>query len=80
MRNFVCAITALFSEESFDIIIPIPNSEVEQKNLRTLQAELPAAWSDTSNAMRGLKEQSLHMVEFDEVLRLEQAIKNEASN
>ena len=39
------------------------------ENLRPLRAELPAVWSDISNAMRGFKNHSLHIL--DEVLGLE---------
>ena len=41
------------------------------ENLRPLRAELPAVWSDISNAMRGFKNQSLYMLVLDEVLGLE---------
>ena len=40
-------------------------------NLRPLRAELPAVWSDISNAMRGFKDHSLHMLVLYEVLGLE---------
>ena len=39
--------------------------------LRPLRADLSAVWSDISNAMRGFKNQSLHMLVLDEVLGLE---------
>ena len=39
------------------------------ENLRPLRAELLAVWSDISNAMRGFKNHSLHIL--DEVLGLE---------
>ena len=41
------------------------------ENLRPLRAELPAMSSDISNAMRGFKDHSLHMLVLDEVLGLE---------
>ena len=41
------------------------------ENLRPLRAELPAVWSDISNAMRGFKDHSLHILVLDEVLGLE---------
>ena len=41
------------------------------ENLRPLRAELPAVCSDISNAMRGFKDHSLHMLVLDEVLGLE---------
>ena len=40
-------------------------------NLRPLRVELLAVWSDISNAMRGFKDHSLHMLVLDEVLGLE---------
>ena len=48
-----------------------PNREVEASNLRTTWSELPALWSDISNAMRGFKDHSLHMLVLDEVLKME---------
>ena len=39
--------------------------------LRPLRAELPAVGSDISNAMRGFKDHSLHMLVLDEVAGLE---------
>ena len=53
------------------MIISAPNREIEMENLRPLRSELPAVWSDISNAMRGFKDQSLHMLVLDEVLGLE---------
>ena len=41
------------------------------ENLRPLRAELPAVWSDISNAKRGFKNHSLHMLVLDEVLGLD---------
>ena len=42
---------------------------IEMENLRPLRAELPAVWSDISNAMRGFKDHALHMLVLDEVTR-----------
>ena len=69
--KFVYAIVALLSEGTYDVIISAPNREIEMENLRPLRAELPAVWSDISNAMRGFKDHSLHMLVLDEVLGLE---------
>ena len=44
---------------------------IEMENLRPLRAELPAVWSDISNAMRGFKDHALHMLVMDELLGLE---------
>ena len=55
-------IVALLSEGKYDVIISAPNREIEMENLRPLRAELPALWSDISNAMRGFKDRSLHML------------------
>ena len=44
---------------------------IKMENLRPLKAELPAVWSDISNAMRGLKDHAVHMLVLDEVLGLE---------
>ena len=69
--KFVYAIVALLSEGKYDVIISATNCEIEMENLRPLRAELPALWSDISNAMRGFKDHSLHMLVMDEVLGLE---------
>ena len=69
--KFVYAIVALLSEGKYDVIISAPNRMIEMENLRPLKAELPAVWSDISNAMRGLKDHALHMLVLDEVLGLE---------
>ena len=62
---------ALLSEGKYDVIIPAPNRELEAKNLRPIRSELPAVWSDISNAMRGFKNHSLHTLVLDEVMGLE---------
>ena len=69
--KFVYAMVALLSEGKYDVIIYAPKSRIEMENLRPLRAELPAVWSDISNAMRGFKNHSLHMFVLDEVLVLE---------
>ena len=61
----------LLSEGKHDVIISAPNRSIEKENLRPLRAELPAVWSDTSNARRAFKVNSLHMLVLDEVLGLE---------
>ena len=61
----------LLSEGKYDVIISAPNRGIEMENLRPLRAELPAVWSDISNAMRGFKNYSLHMLVLDEVVGLE---------
>ena len=72
--KFVYAIVTLLSEGKYDVIISAPNRMIEMEemeNLRPLRAELPAVWSDISNAMRGFKDHALHMMVLDEVLGLE---------
>ena len=69
--KIVYALVALLSEGKFNVIISAPNREVEARNLRPLLAELPAVWSNISNAMRRFKYHSLHMLMLDEVLGLE---------
>ena len=65
------AIVTLLSERKYDVIISASNRMIEMENLRPLKAELPAVWSDISNAMRGFKDHALHMLVLDEVLGLE---------
>ena len=69
--KFVYAIVTLLSEGKYDVIISAPTRMIEMENLKPLRAELPAAWSDISNAMRGFKDHALHMLVLDEVLGLE---------
>ena len=69
--KIVSAMIALLSAGKYDVIIPAPNCEVEARNLRPLRPELPAVWSDISNAMIGLKDFSLQILELDELLALE---------
>ena len=69
--KFVYAIVTLLSEGKYDVIISAPNRMIEMEDLRPLKAELPAVWSDISNAMRGFKDHALHMLVLDEVLGLE---------
>ena len=69
--KFVYAIVTLLSERKYDMIISAPNRMIEMENLRPLKAEIPAVWSDISNAMRGFKDHALHMLVLDEVLGLE---------
>ena len=69
--KFVYAIVTLPSERKYDVIISAPNRMIEMENLRPLKAQLPAMWSDISNAMRGFKDHALHMLVLDEVLGLE---------
>ena len=68
---FVYTSIALLSDGKYDVIIPAPNCEVEARNLRPLRSELPTVRSDISNAMRGLENNSLHMLVLDEVLGLQ---------
>ena len=63
-------IRVLLSERKYDVIISAPNRMIEMENLRPLRAELPAVWSDISNAMRGFKDHARHMLVVDEVLGL----------
>ena len=69
--KFVYAIVTLISEGKYDVIISAPNRMIVTENLRPLRAELPAVWSDISNAITGFKDHALHMLVFDEVLGLE---------
>ena len=62
---------ALLSEGKYDVLISAPNRMIEMENLRPLWAELPAVWSDISNALRGFKDHALHMLVLNEVLGLE---------
>ena len=62
---------ALLSEGKHDVIISAPNRKEEARNLRPLTAELPAVRSDISDAIRGFKDHSLHMLVQDEFLGLE---------
>ena len=60
--KFVYAMVTLLSEGKYYVIISAPNRGIELENLRPLRAELSAVGSDISNAMRGFKDHSLHML------------------
>ena len=62
---------ALLSEGLYVVITSVSNRGIEMENVTPLRVELPAVWSDISNAMRGFKDHSLHMLVLDEVLGLE---------
>ena len=66
--KFMYAMVALLSEWTYDVIISGPSCEVKARTLRTLRAELPAVWSDISNALRGFKDHSLHILVLNEML------------
>ena len=51
--------------------IPAPNREVEATILKLLRSELPAIWSDISNAVKRLKDHLLQMLLLDKVLGME---------
>ena len=53
--KFVYAMVALLSEGKYDVIISAANRMVEMENLRPIKAELPAVWSDISNAIEDLR-------------------------
>ena len=61
----------ILSEGKYDVIMSAPNRMIDMENLRPLRAELPAVWSDISNALRGFKDHALHILVLDEVLGLE---------
>ena len=69
--KFKYAIVVLLSEGKYDVIISATSRGIEMENLRPLRAELPAVWSNISNAMRGFKNHSLYILVLDEVLGLE---------
>ena len=69
--KFVYAIVTLLSERKYDVIISAPNRMIETESLRPFGVELPAVWSDISNAMRGFKDHALHILVLNEVLGLE---------
>ena len=55
----------MLSEGKYDVIMSAPNRMIEMENLRPLRAELPAVWSDISNALRRFKDHALHMLVLD---------------
>ena len=67
------AMVALVSERKYDVIKSAPNREMEAKKPIPPRAELPAVWSDISNAMRVFKDLSLNMLVLIEVLALERS-------
>ena len=73
--KFVYAIVVLLSEGKYDVNILASNREIEMDNLRPLRAELPAVWSDISNAMLVLDEVlGLELSNFSRQLKLKPEI------
>ena len=66
----------LLLEGRFDIVIGAPNREVDHNLNHTFrtpnsESELPAIWTDTSNAIQEFKGHSMTRMVLDKVLRLE---------
>ena len=69
--QFVYAMVVMLAEGRFDVMIPAPNRQVDPSFYYPYRSELPAIWSDISNAIQGFKDHSTTRVVLDEGLRLE---------
>ena len=71
LLQFADTMVTTIAEGRFDVIIPAPIRSVDHENYYPHRSELPAVWTDNSNAIQGLKEHSTTRVVMDEVLELE---------
>ena len=69
--QFVYTMVTTIAEGIYNVIIPAPNRVVDPDNYYPHRSELPAVWSDISNAIQGLRDCSTTRLVLDEVLGLE---------
>ena len=69
--QFVYAMIVLSVEGRFDVMISATNRQVDPNLYCPFRSELPAIWSDISNAIQGFKDHSKTRVVLDEGLGLE---------
>ena len=69
--QFVYAMVVLLAEGRLDVAISAPNREVDPNHYYPIQSELPAIWSDISNAIQELNDHSTMRIVLDEGLGLE---------
>ena len=69
--QFVYTMVTTLAKGQFSVIIPAPNRIVDHNNYYSPRSELPAIWSDISNAIQGFKDCSTTRLVLDEVLWLE---------
>ena len=69
--QFEYTMVTTLAERQFSVIIPAPNRMVDPNNYYPSRSELPAIWSDISNAIQGFKYCSTTRLVLEEVLGLE---------
>ena len=69
--QFVYTMVTTLAEGQFSVIIPAPNRAVDPNNYYPPRSELPAIWSDISNAIQEFKDCSTTRLLLDEILGLE---------
>ena len=69
--QFAYTMVTTLAEGRYSVIIPAPNRMVDPNNYYPPRSELPAIWSDISNAIQGFKDCSTTRLVLDEVLGLE---------
>ena len=62
---------SFLTEGQFDVMIYAPNQQVDLNLCYPLRSELPAIWSDISNASQGFKDHSTTRIVLDEGSRKE---------
>ena len=65
--QFVYTMVTTIAEGIYNVIIPAPNRVVDPDNYYPHRSELPAVWSDISNAIQGLRDCSTTRLVLDEV-------------
>ena len=70
LLQFLYTMVTTIAEGQFNVIIPAPTRIVDPNNYYPSRSELPADWTDISNAIQGLKDCSTTRLVLDEVLGL----------
>ena len=70
-KQFVYTMVTTLAEGRLDAVIPASNRSFDSNTYYPLHSEIPAVWSDISNAHQVFKDHSTYCVVLDEAMRLE---------
>ena len=68
--QFVYALATLLVEKRFDVVIHATNRKIDHTMNSVFRSELPAVWSDISDAIQRFLEHSTTRIVLDEMLRV----------
>ena len=68
--QFVYALATLLVEKRFDVVIHATNRKIDHTMNNVFRSELPAVWSDISDAIQRFLEHSTTRILLDEMLRV----------